>query len=291
MNTSAETFSINSTHEASIFEAFLHQYAASSHPSLNGIIPETLISRLYSYCTEQDDFRLFYAILDLELVWLFMLKDSHSPAGLWNQVLSEHRHNPKTILGDFPTFCTRMEILDSFNSMSLRCRACWDKYMGILVLLHEPDKYEVFAKASSRKKTFTKIAREWAGIISPHILRAITTVSRNGLVHASKHLANKLTKEQIEATKRCIEYFLLYDLNYPDPAVDLMTQHIDSVDHIRTPEAHGTGVLRKWSLGSFSPDISKDFSLYNHSNDFSVYMNGLHRSVIDVVGNDAGSSA
>ncbi len=268
----------------------MHRYAASSHPSLGAIIPKTLLSRVYCYCAEQDDFRLFYAILDLELVWLFSLKDSHSPAGLWNQVLWEHRHSPKTILEDFSTFCARMDILDSFNSISLRLRACWDKYLGILVLLHEPDKYEVYARATSRKRKFTKIAREWEGNISRHIVQAITTVFRNRLVHAHKLFGDKLTKKQIEETNRCIEFFLHHELKYPDPAVDLMTQHIDSIDQVRTPEAHGTGVLRKWSLASLPPDVSKDFSLYNHSNDFSVYMNGLHRSVTDLVGNDAGSS-
>ena len=291
MDNFPDTFSINSTREASVFESFLHQYADSLDSSLRCTIPDLLISSLYTHCESNDGLRLFYAMLDLELSWMFMLKDGHLPAGLWNQELYRHRHAPKTVLGDYSTFCTRMRILESFNSMSLRLRACWDKYMGILILLHEPDKYEPYAKASSRKRTFVKIAREWNGIISPHIVRAITTTSRNGVVHAMKHLAKSLTSDQIAYANKSIDYFRDHDLDYPDPAVDIMAQQIDSVDHIRTSEAHGTGMLRKWSLASLSPDKSRDFSLYNYSNDFSHYMHGLHRSVLDVVGNDAGTNS
>ena len=171
LNVFMDTFSIKSNKEAVQFEAFLHQFLSSAHPSLKGIIPEKLLSFLYAYCADQDKLRLFYAVLDLDLVWIFMVKESHLPAGLWNEVLSEHRNDPKTILDDFVTFRTRMDVLDSFNSITLRCRACWDKYLGALVLLHDPANYDRFAKASSRKKEFAKIAQKWRPLISSHILR------------------------------------------------------------------------------------------------------------------------
>ena len=181
-----------------------------------------------------------------------------------------------------------MDILDSFNSMSLRFRACWDKYLGALILLHEPTKYDTYIGASSKKRTFVKLAKKWEGIMSRHIVRAITTVSRNGLIHWSSHAAFKFTNEQRTALEQCIEYFLHHNVDYPDPAIDLMSQHINSIDSIRTAEAHGTGLLRKWSLSSLSPATSRDFSLYNYSNDFSCYMRGLHDLLLERIGNNPG---
>ena len=219
MNASPETFAIRSTQEATRFEAFLHQYTSSRNPPLSGIIPANLISRLHSHCTKNSNQRLFYAILDLELSWLFMLRNSLTPAVLWNQVLSSNRDDPKSILDDFPTFCARMEILDSFNSMSLRMRACWDKYMGALILFHEPDKYDTFVDASSRKKTFAKIASEWKDAVSPHILRAITTVFRNQLAYARKELSGALAREQMEAIVAGIDDLAKNELDYPEPGL------------------------------------------------------------------------
>ena len=287
MDAFLDTFSIKSSKEAVEFENFLHQYLSFAHPSLKGIIPEKLISLLYDYSAERDKLRLFYAVLDLDLVWAFMVKDSHLPAGLWNEVLSEHRSDPKSILEDFPTFRARMDVLDSFNSIILRCRACWDKYLGALVLLYDPASYDKFAEAPSRKKAFAKIAQEWRPLISSRILRAITTVSRNGLLRASEHMAKSFTKQQMEEVSQCIEYFLHHDVDYPDPALNLMSQHIESVDRIRTSEAHGTGLLRKWSLSALPPNASRDFAIYNFLNDFSAYMGGLHRTLLDIVDDDA----
>ena len=122
--------------------------------------------------------------------------------------------------------------------------------------------------------------------MSRHIVRAITTVSRNGLVHWSSHAAFKFTNEQRTALEQCIEYFLHHNVDYPDPAIDLMSQHINSIDSIRTAEAHGTGLLWKWSLSSLSPATSRDFSLYNYSNDFSFYMRGLHDLLLERIGNN-----
>ena len=242
---------------------------------------DKLISLLYAQCVDQGNLRLFYAVLDLELVWMFMVRESHLPGGLWNEVLLEHREDPKAILDDFRTFSTRMNILDSFNSISLRCRACWDKYLGVLVLLYDPDNYDKFAEAPSRKKAFGRIAQAWKPSISCHILRAITTVSRNGLIHASKCMAGSCTQQQMEEARQCIEYFLHNDVDYPEPALNLLGEHIQTVDRIRTSEAHGTGLLRKWSLASLPPNISRDFALYNYLNDFSVYMGGLHRALLE----------
>lgn len=252
-DTTARTFSINSPDEAAKFEAHLQRYASSTNPSLKGIVPEQLLSVLYAHCSERENLRLFYAFLDLQLIWLFVQKGSRLPAGIWNQELLGRIDNPKGILDDFSIFRSRMDILDSFNSISLRFRACWDKYLGILILLYAPDKYERFATSSSRKRMFGKIGRQCGNVISSHILRAITTVTRNGLIQTSKLMANSFTEEQMRELRDCIEYFRCHDVDFPDPAVDLLSQRIEALDRIRTSEAHGTGMLRKWSLAPLSP--------------------------------------
>lgn len=213
-----------------------------------------------------------------------MLCDVQTPGGLWNQVLSAD-YSDKTILTDFSTFRARMAILDSFNSMALRLRACWDKYMGILVLLHETDMYDAYFSASSRTRKFKTLAKGWASSIAPDILRAITTVTRNWIVYATTNMRNNptLPDADITAVNQVLEYLNHNNLEFPEPALDQMLTHIRLVDQIRTAEAHGPGLLRKWSLASLPPGASRDFSLYNYWNDFLHYMSGLHKTLSALV--------
>lgn len=275
-------FLINSVQEAATFEAFLERYTRSVTET--SIVPDKLLSNLYTHCAAEGDLRLFYVVLDLEIIRVFLLSDARTPGGLWNQTLSVD-YTDKTILNDFATFRARMAILDSFNSMALRLRACWDKYMGILVLLHETDKYEVYLKASSRKRKFKNLAAGWSVTISPDILRAITTVTRNWIVYATRELRDNPSVPDAAKTAadEILEYLSNNNLEYPEPGLTQMLTHIGAVDHIRTAEAHGSGILRKWSLASLPPGTSRDFSLYNHSNDFSHYMGGLHKALSALV--------
>ena len=123
-----------------------------------------------------------------------------------------------------------MTILDSFNSMALRLRACWDKYMGILVLLHETDMYDVYIRASSRKRKFKKLAVGWANCIAPDVLRAITTVTRNWIVYATAELRNNpsVPDATITAVDESLEYLIRNNLEFPEPALCQMLTHIGS---------------------------------------------------------------
>ena len=71
-----------------------------------------------------------------------------------------------------------MDILGGLTSFSYRCRAFWDKYMGILVLMYATEHYDRFFKARSRKKTFMKIAGNWNDF-SPAIRKGLGQIVRN----------------------------------------------------------------------------------------------------------------
>ena len=268
--------------EASRFAEFLSRYSKSfGHEN---VVPKDLFGSLYAHSKDCECLRLFYAFLDIEIVWTLLLRDAGVPGGLWNSVLSEH-HSVNTVLNDYSTFQTRMNILDSFNSMALRLRACWDKYLAILVLLFEADQYDDFNSSSSRKRKFRKLAEGWTGRISPHIVRAITTVTRNWVVYATRNVRTDSCTSDVEKSHidDLLDDLSRNNLDYPEPAIGQMLSHIEVVDRIRTAEAHGPGVLRKWSLSSLPPGASRDFSLYNYWNDFLHYRAGLHRTLYFMV--------
>ena len=138
--------------------------------------------------------------------------------------------------------------------------------MGILFLLYECQKYENYIKNRSRKSYFVKNAQEWPEI-SVHFRKCLTNIVRTWLIHS----------EQREAAKEIDDLNLI--VPFPDPFLKLLGDVIEMVDDIRTPEAHGTGFLRKWSLANFPIDKSRDFSLINHWNVANEFMHALRGAI------------
>ena len=230
------TFRIQSLEEARKFSAFLAQYYVRRCGSgSTGVNFEQYISTLYSYCQRHcANEKLFYAVIDLELTYLFMNRDCGSSAGVWNQWFSPDKPQAENVLNNLNKFSGKMDILYHLTSFSFRCRAFWDKYMGILILLYDEKKYDRYFKARSRKNTFIKIAEQWDNF-SPHIQKCLGELLRNQRIHAGlKDKTTELLKD--------------YAIPFPYPFLKSMTALIDALDNIRTAEAHGTGMLRKWSL-------------------------------------------
>ena len=263
------TFQIRTPDEAEKFENFLNQYyRSSSREVMIGIVPENYIKTLYLYCHEHHkNRRMFYAVIDLELTYLFMMKDCLSSIGVWNQLFAKDKFPVESILGDFQLFSGKMEILYGLNSFAFRCRAFWDKYMGVLVLLYEREKYDEYvdAKNKSRKSSFKKIASKWDNF-SPHIQDSLARF----LLNFGKQFG--LKDDMIKNLEN-------YGIPFPDPFLDIMLEFIDALDCIRTAEAHGTGTLRKWSLSMLPPSESRDTSLYNHWDPANVFMHALRETI------------
>ena len=55
------------------------------------------------------------------------------------------------------------------------------------------------------------------------------------------------------------------------------------VDAVRTPEAHGSGFLRKWTLANLPIDRSRDFSLMNHWNNGNEFMQALRMTIAELL--------
>ena len=278
MYDNSKIFRFNSAQDAEIFEGLLNQYQDTNFPG-NGIIRPPYLRKLFTYDERNSNLRLFNAVIDLELTWMFIVKDSLLPAGRWNQLHSMGKTNGQTILCDYPTFAVKIDILFGFTSLAYRCRAWWDKYMGVLILLYQKNQYEKYMKARSRLTVFPKIATKWAGV-SLHIQKGFTTVFRNKLVHLKKE--SRFNEKQKKEIHRMIQYYSDNALEFPDDMLCFMESLVRSLDTIRTAEAHGTGTLRKWSFSMLPVGESRDFSLYNHSNDIYVIMAALRDTLSDL---------
>ena len=263
------TFRIHSLNEAEDFEKFLNQYYKTScDGKINEVIPENYIKILYSYCQEHyANGRLFNAIVDLEITYLFMMKDCFSSGAIWNQLFSKDESAGGSVLEDFDKFAGKMDILYAFTAFAFRCRSYWDKYMGILILLYDGKKYDDYCKARSRKKSFMNIAKNWS-VFSPYIQKGLTQIVCNLRIHAGQ-------KDEMT------EHLKNHDISFPSPFLEIMNWLIKTLDSVRTAEAHGTGALRKWSLSMLPLSESKDSALYNHWNNANVFMQTLRETIIE----------
>ena len=263
-----EPFRIISLQDALHFATYLSRYGKSVIPGYDVC---DHVRNIYDYSRvhcEDDRIngKLLNACIDLELNYLFMMKDVHLASGTHNQLHAKGKIASGSVLEDFELFSGKVDILNALSALSFRVRAFWDKYMGILFLLYEWQKYEKFLRTRSRRKYFIENARMWQKI-APHFQKCLTNTVRTWLVHS----------ENREAVRE-IDY-LNYTFPFPDPFLQIMGEIIQMSDAIRTPEAHGSGYLRKWSLANLSIEVSRDFALINHWNVINEFMHALRTTI------------
>ena len=264
------TFSIQSLEEAKQFESLFNRYAAAKTNTSGDPAAKDYLTTLYSYCQEHcASGRLFNAVVDLEFTYLFMHMDVCRCAGIWNERFSPKHPQADSVLQDLHKFSGKMDILCSFNSFAFRCRSFWDKYLGILILLYDEEKYDQYFKGQSRKKTFKKIATGWSEV-SPHFRRSLarTIVDLNKGSRKNTVFRKELSKEGIP---------------FPSPFIEMLLELIEGLDIVRTAEAHGTGMLRKWSLSTLPLEETRDFGLINHWNIANDFMKALRKTLLDQV--------
>ena len=68
---------------------------------------------------------------------------------------------------------------------------------------------------------------------------------------------------------------------FPSPFIETFLELIENLDIIRTAEAHGTGMLRKWSLSTLPLEKTRDFGLINHWNMANDFMKALQKTLLD----------
>ena len=203
---------------------------------------------LFLHAQREGANRLFAAAYDLEITFLFMEVDTCEAAGTHNLQFAPGRaHEDSVPLLDDAAFGGKMDNLGHLTAFALRCRAFWDKVMGVLFLLCEPAKYEAFTRASRRKRFFAKNAAEWPDP-PPHLLRFLEDSNFRGLD--------------------------------PNPRFPHILERVmEHLDGIRTAEAHGTGTLRKSTLGTVPIDESGHASLLAHYNIALGTMRALRRTL------------
>ena len=253
------TFSIDTVEESRIFNQHLNE-SWKIHAS-KPLLPEDYFEKLFSSFHESNR-RLFYAIIDLEITYLFMSRNIGTSGERWNDTFAPGKLEGGSVLDNFLKFNGKLEILESFSAFSLRCRSFWDKYMGALVLFLSPDEYEKFCRAKSRKKKFKSIANSWQDLPIP---------IQDALIHCL---------QRAPSYKAVFLPFKNKGGIFPDPFLEIFFTWIELLDNqYRTPEAHGTGTIRKWSLSMLPILESKDFNLFSHWNIASSMARGLRESL------------
>ena len=257
-----ETFQIKSKQDAKKLDLRLDTYWKKSNVG-SGLGKDYFFSVYKNLDGVNEGGRIFSALIDLEMTYLFMAKDVTKSAGGWNQNFTPGKLEGGSVLDDYNKFHGKVEILDALSSFTFRSRAFWDKYMGILVLIKDPENYQKYCKAKSRKKTFKKIAAEWSDF---------PIKVQEALLHTlQRHEIYALSKEQLKE-----------GTFYPVTFLDVLFTYIEQLDNqYRTPEAHGTGVLRKWSLSMLPLEHSRDFDLLGHWNIVNSMVRGLREHLVE----------
>ena len=111
-------------------------------------------------------------------------------------------------------------------------------------------------------------AQEWPEI-AVHLRKCLTNVVRTWLIHSGQREAVR----DIDNWKLCVPF--------PDPFLKILGEIIAMVDAVRTPEAHGAGFLRKWTLANLPIDKSRDFALMNHWNIGNEFMHALRTTIAE----------
>ena len=271
MHKDTGTFKIASLQEAEAFAAYISRYGEATSFSGYDIRGPILNIYKYSRVHSKDDRingKLLNAYIDLELTYLFMMKDSLLAGGTHNRLHDKGKTALRSVLDDFELFSGKVDILYALSAFSFRMRAFWDKYMGVLFLLYENKKYDNYVDAPSRKKFFMRHAQEWPEI-SVHLRKCLTNVVRTWLITAGQREAVR----DIDNWKLCVPF--------PDPFLAILGEIIAMVDAVRTPEAHGAGFLRKWALANLPIDKSRDFALMNHWNMGNEFMHALRTTIAE----------
>ena len=155
---STEIVAFNSRDEVALFEEYFDKYLSVRTQS-----PIERISLTEAYDrlqTRKDGGRIFSALLDIHVNFLFLYLDVHSVGATWDQLLAKGKLEGGSLFDSKTRFYGKMEIHRFTTAYVLRYRALWDKLLGLMVLLFVPDEYEAFTNAKSKRLRFQKLAEK-----------------------------------------------------------------------------------------------------------------------------------
>jgi hypothetical protein len=166
----AEEFKLTSREEVVRFEELADSYAKAR----TGLVLNHLsLARAHDYCrSKSNGGKLFAASLDVFINFLLLHCDMHSVGATWNSNFSKGGLEGGSVLDSEAKFWGKMDIQRFNSSYVFRYRALGDKIMGLLVLMHAPDRYEAFLRARSRRASFEACTRD-VSTISPGFVAII----------------------------------------------------------------------------------------------------------------------
>ena len=267
----ASTFETTSPRQAQLLQSFLTRYRARRGRS--DPLPPSLFPEIYAYSHRfREDGRLFAATVDLEVTHLFMELDMDSAVRVWNENFATGapfaEADPHV---DADAFLARFDRLDHLTSFTLRCRAFWDKFIGVLFLLYDDERYEQCLQATSRRKFLKKQAVNWPALSGP-LLRCLgrSEIQNFAMGEGFPNLAHSRSSNAVVRAR---------EPSFPDDLLRI----VDSIGEIRTAEAHSTGTLRKWILAMLAPVDSKESWLIVHWNATHYFMVALRETLLERV--------
>ena len=263
-----DAFNISSAEEAEALQAGFREFRMGRGRADR--IPAGFLAEILPYApVGVAQGQLFWAMVDLEFTHMFMELDIDTSVTVWNEHLSRGRpHAHAFPLLNPEALNAKMERLDSLTSFTLRCRAFWDKYIGILFLLYDPTNYEEFSQSSSKLRSIKRHAPNWPSLsrrlqqcLDDH---TIETIPASAGLQLTMPAADKISTPPASS--------------FPDNLLKL----IDGLNRIRTSEAHGTGTLRKWVLAQLSPGHSKETWLIVNFNASVYFMDALRDTLCEL---------
>ncbi|TLP67114.1 hypothetical protein FEE96_07135 [Parasedimentitalea maritima] len=262
-------FTLNSLADYQIFDEFVCRATAKKVGPSSAY--GTFMANAFQTLEHRDNgAKLLAALTDLRLTYAFIAQENGVVAGNWNSKISGIAHNelsdslPDT-LEDFWMFETKLDMLKSAISVITLARSFWDKYLGFLILLNEPDKYERYHSANSKKKAFRKIVAKWSDL--PKGLQHSLVMDFQSIPPLYRDFVDRFYASEF----------------FPDPAVDILMKKIERLDKARTPEIHGTGSLRKHALAVLPIEKSLEVTVaLNTWNDVNSAMNSLRHELCNV---------
>ena len=120
MHKDTETFQISSLQEAEDFAAYISRYGEATSPEYDirdHIFNIYNYSRAHSTSDRIND-KLLNAYIDLELTYLFMMKDSFLAGGTHNRLHNTGKIALESVLDNFELFAWKMDILYSLSAFS-----------------------------------------------------------------------------------------------------------------------------------------------------------------------------
>jgi hypothetical protein len=155
--------------------------------------------------------RIFCAVFDIKLQMVMLNYDTIEVSTAWHKIQKAAKETSEPILSQsVDLFYERMNLHRAANGYIFRFRALFDKFMGLIVLLHCPQDYLKFLSAGSKKDGFPKIVAQHPELFPEQSVKNLIEslkIFDNGYRTAEVHGSGKLRKYTFSTNPDADRYF------------------------------------------------------------------------------------